>query len=240
MTREEILQTAKPILFDTKMVQKIQDNQKSVTRQLIKSSKVDLSNCVFVKMSVDPSELRIAKDGTEYPHDLKGLYATFESLDDGLYFPLVKAPYQIGDFLYVRETWSPLFESEMSSEIVGYRYKAETLADFNERIPPEFDWVYDSDWHPSVHMPKEAARVFLQITDIRAERLQNITPEQIEREGVWCPCNDDDERKELQRDYYKRLWNSTRKKSDLNKFGWDANNWVWVIEFKRVEATDNG
>ena len=89
-------------------------------------------------------------------------------------------------------------------------------------------------WHPSIHMPKEAARIWLKVTDVRVERLQEITSEQICREGVEVeyPHALNGEEK---RYAFSTLWNSTIKKADLDRYSWDANPWVWVIEFERCE-----
>ena len=100
-------------------------------------------------------------------------------------------------------------------------------------------------------MPKEAARIFLRVTDVRVERLQEITEEQARKEGA-VPLafsadpegTPDIERKwvevgEASNDFIK-AWDSTIQKENLEKFGWDANPWVWVIEFERCEKTEDG
>ncbi len=76
-------------------------------------------------------------------------------------------------------------------------------------------------------MPKEAARIFLCVTDVKAERLQNITDEEAEKEG----CNDATSTAMG----FSYVWDSTIKKSDLNKYGWGASPWVWVISFERCK-----
>lgn len=228
MTRETALKVAKPILFNTDMVRAIQDNRKTVTRRLLKPGNVDLSDCVFVEMSQDPSELRIAKDSTEYPHDLKGLYATFKRLY-GEYFPLVKVPYQVGDILYVRETWS--------EDNHNWLYRA----DFSDADLEKLKNIMR--WAPSIHMPKKAARIFLIVKNVRVERLQDITPEQIEREGIYQDPNfnnwytfGDGTHNSSQEHCFRRLWNGTAKKSDFGNDGWSANPWVAVNEFERLEV----
>lgn len=121
-------------------------------------------------------------------------------------------PFRPGDILYVRETWA-----EMP---YGYVYRAD-----DER--PE-GWDSEDRWRPSIHMPKEAARIFLRVKSVRAERLQNITDEDIEAEGLEIGC------------YFDELWNSTIKTADRETYGWDANPWVWVIEFERCEMPKEG
>lgn len=127
------------------------------------------------------------------------------------------APYKIGDILYVRETWR---YSKFHGDEQGYMYRASC------------DENWDGFWKPSLHMPKEAARIWLKVTNVRVERLQDITPKQAGEEGViWETDNSGIYR----RMRFKKLWDSTIKKQDLDKYGWDANPYVWVIEFERIE-----
>lgn len=101
-------------------------------------------------------------------------------------------------------------------------------------------------WHPSIHMPKEAARLFLRATDVRVERLQDITELQIlEEEGIKVDFPQPKPsyislayvetrlKPEVKKEFSK-MWDSTIKKADLDKYGWAANPWVWVIEFERI------
>lgn len=94
-------------------------------------------------------------------------------------------------------------------------------------------------WHPSIHMPKEAARIFLKVTDVRVERLQMMNGKDVLKEGVDNGSSNPTMGYRfdvMQRMAFKDLWNSTIKTADLDKYGGDANPWVWVIEFERVEV----
>lgn len=126
-------------------------------------------------------------------------------------------PICTGDILYVRETWKEAPK--------GYYYYEDWQKD---------DIADVTKWKPSIHMPKEAARIWLKVTDVRVERLQDITSEQIGREGVEVEyphvLNGEEKRYA-----FSTLWNNTIKKSDIDRYGWDANPWVWVIEFERCE-----
>ena len=125
-----------------------------------------------------------------------------------------------GDILYVRETWKKAPN--------GYYYYEDWQKD---------DIADVTKWKPSIHMPKEAARIWIKVTDVRVERLQDITSEQISREGVEVEyphvLNGEEKRYA-----FSTLWNSTIKKSDIDTYGWDANPWVWVIEFERCEKPE--
>ena len=144
-----------------------------------------------------------------------GVYDMFE----GTVRPVLDyAPYRPGDILYVRETFG------WFSEENKYVYKA---SDF------ECVAIDGFKWSPSLHMPKEAARIFLRVTGVRVERLQDI--ECIATEGIAMVPADD---KRDPRYYFAKLWDSTVKKSDLPLYGWDASPWVWVIEFERISKED--
>lgn len=91
-------------------------------------------------------------------------------------------------------------------------------------------------WHPSLHMPKDAARIFLRVTNVRVERLQDITVEDALAEGMdkYIRLNGELDENSIITSFI-GIWNSTIKKSDLDRYGWNANPWVWVIEFERCE-----
>lgn len=197
----------KPILFNTEMVRAILDGRKSCTRRVVKPQWEECPHCKYVH--------------NEYIYD---------KLAENVYcarcgYPLMperRAPYQPGDILYVRETWSEWTD--------GYLYKA-----WNSPFPQAGE-LPAMKWHPSIHMPKEAARIWLKVTDVRVERLQEITADDIRNEGLSSAavhCGD----MEIALKEWENLWNSTIKKSDLGRYGWNASPWVWVIEFERCEKT---
>ena len=199
----------KPILFNTEMVRAILDGRKSCTRRLVKPEPQG-----YFEVSEEPL----------YIYDTDG--------NQGKITP----PYQPSDILYVRESYSEL--------TFGYVYKAD-----GENIDHLGNVI---KWHPSIHMPKEAARIWLKVTDVRVERLQEITEEQACMEGTdpwdeacyenngWHPTfSDPDSGGDPNMiDGIHKLWNSTIKKSDLDRYGWDANPWVWAIEYERCEKPE--
>ena len=131
---------------------------------------------------------------------------------------LCTAPYEAGDILWVRETWQ-------AKRGGGYLYKADTVKSFDLYITPDGRVVNEIPWCPSIHMPREAARIFLRVTDVRVERLQKITYDEAIREGA-------DRGRALNN--FEWIWNHTIKLADLPTYGWEANPWVWVIMFERV------
>ena len=151
----------------------------------------------------------------------------FKATPDGERVRSTRSPYKEGDILYVRETWTE----------DGARYLY--AADLSEAEAAGIVWK------PSIHMPKEAARIFLRVTDVRQEKLQYISWNDCIAEGI-PPCSNEDVCLEncetclinSPRRRFRILWNSTIKKTDLRRVGWDANPWVWVIEFERVEREE--
>lgn len=221
MARGELLERAKPILFNTEMVKAILEGRKACTRRAIK---LDLGLADTDKN--DSSYLMIPDEYGDY-HDAKDL-----------------CRYQLGDILYVRETFCEVPYEYEHIPIEGGHITVPKIA---YKADAEVD--YTGIWKPSIHMPKELARIFLKVTDVRVERLQDITAEQALKEGIRSYTKDGtvykfapSEEWMSWRDMphsptkaFELLWNSTIKKQDLDQYGWDANPWVWVIEFERVE-----
>lgn len=132
------------------------------------------------------------------------------------YKPADVCKFQVEDILYVRETFCKSDD--------GYHYRA-GFKDTEGLMK-----AYGYKWHPSLHMPKEAARLFLNVTDVRVEKLHRLSCEDALSEGIKCAEHDDSW---LIR--FKNVWDSTVKNGDSNLYGWDSNPYVWVIEFERCE-----
>lgn len=133
--------------------------------------------------------------------------------------------YRPGDILWVRETF-------FKFPAGGYAYKADANSN-SEKLRVELGYK----WCPSIHMPREAARIFLRVTDVRVERLQEMRAEDSLREGVKLHlegCLNG----EAPLKPFADLWDSTIKSADRGRYGWDANPWVWVIEFEKCEKTE--
>lgn len=220
----------KPILFNTEMVRAILDGRKTCTRRLVR----------FL-----PGE---NPQWTGYIRDGLMLY-------NGRNEPcIIKAPYQPGDILYVRETWEHFecwnCEGDERGNCPNEPQKSvldKTCGCYMYRATNEIRG--DARWHPSIHMPKEAARIWLKVTDVRVERLQEITNDGCVAEGIYpsncrecnaafgCDTCIDEGYSEI--DEFTEVWNSTIKKSDLDRYGWDATPYVWVIEFERCEKPED-
>lgn len=99
--------------------------------------------------------------------------------------------------------------------------------------------VIPGHWRPSIHMPREVARIFLRVTDVRVERLQDITDDGVEKEGVPIFGRTEKEVRCLQAFLrYRKVWDSTLKPQDRALCGWQANPWVWVVAFEKISREE--
>ena len=214
----------RPIIFNTDMVRTILDGRKTFTRRLVKPQ---------------PAKDMIYKLGYCVDGDKKdiGKYG-FGSSECGGDIRFVKPPCQSGDILYVRETWN-ICNMDIEDNSMIFIYRADEPAEEKTaRTVIVSDEVYEKyelnmaennpEWRSSIHMPKEAARIWLEVTDVRVERLQDIDADGIVSEGLEIGCD------------FENIWNATVKKPDLPCYGWDANPWVWVIEFEQCEKPGTG
>ena len=212
----------KAILFNTEMVRAILEGRKSCARRIVKPQQL-------IGMLPDK-----CKNGApeKFLKEKKLMFKPYCDMTDiELINTAYKAPYQPGDILYVRETWKKAPN--------GYYY----YEDWQRN-----DIADVTKWKPSIRMPKEAARIWLKVTNVRVEHLQEITDEQAKREGIQydeCPTGFTWKQETDMHNCYttpigamQALWNSTIKKSDLDGYGWDANPWVWTIEFARCEKPE--
>ena len=169
---------------------------------------------------VKPQHLRVLSSPYHRQHP--------EVPDKVLLEKLCEPPYRPGDILYVRETWAKVGDN-------AYGYKADDV------------WIVPR-WRPSIHMPREAARIFLRVTDVRVERLQDITEEQARAEGAQpLMITTDVEKPDCEKMWDEWLpalpsfihhWDSTIKPADRALYGWAANPWVRGIEFERISKEE--
>lgn len=208
--------SVKPILFNTEMVEAILGGRKTCTRRLVK----------FLP-GQNPAWTGYTKDG-------------FMLYNENNEPCIRKAPYKPGDILYVRETWERFecWNCEGDERGLCPKEPQKNVLDkhsygcYMYRATDEISG--DAKWHPSIHMPKEAARIWLKVTDVRVERLQDIDGKGCVKEGIEEePLKDIGD--EFVKGMFHDLWDSIIKKSDLDRYGWDANPWVWVIEFEPCE-----
>lgn len=197
MTRTEILKTAKPIPFNDEMVRAILDGRKAATRRPIKVN-------------------------TAFPKALKPVENPVGLMTVG---GIIRPQYQVGDYLYVRETWATTKSNAcIANELGNCPYKSCDTADgtcFADEYIYKADDLSRTDvkWHPSIHMPKKAARIFLRVINIFPQLVKEITEEQALQEGF-------SSRAEFISEFLKIYPSCTE------------DSWAWAINFEKVEVTE--
>ncbi|KKO55869.1 hypothetical protein LG59_5093 [Serratia ureilytica] len=226
----------RPVIFNSEMVRAILNGRKTQTRRVIKNQR--MGDC----WSVKPAEVPLYE---RHSHDWWLPTGTKP------YSALPVCPFgQVGDQLWVRETFMDLTGTGIEAttgKFEGFAYRADTSAgSYGDEVRKE----YGLNWTPSLHMPRKACRILLEITAVRVERLNDISEEDAKAEGVraiennfgngpaYCDYllpNLDDAAEWYNRasDSFRSLW-----KSIYGAENWSANPWVWVIEFKRAEAQE--
>ncbi len=223
----------KPILFSTPMVQAILDNRKRMTRRVIikKYSNTDIGmwNGMLCEIQNDTPPPQYNPETKITRHTVKACVP-------------IEPKHQVGDILWVRESWrvhenyngiSPrLIPKAMGGDYYG-------CIDYRANARTEDFW---GPWRPSIFMPYQFARIFLRVTKVRAERLQDISGCDAIAEGTpyelcggWHPTFSDPDSGGPEPDFvegFKKLWNGLN--TDRG-YGWDVNPWVWVYEFERVD-----
>lgn len=224
----------RPILFSGPMVCAILDGRKTQTRRVVKwKPRVEGLNLQATSLSVQPYFRPGIESGVVLAsRDGNG------SWNDRTH--PVKCPYgKPGDRLWVREGFidaedypcHPYHDEEDGGP--RYEYRADTSAEQSANIL----------WKPSIHMPRIASRITLKVTGVRVERLQDISEEDIEAEGVlacdewqdylatWESMQSDEIWIETPRQYWEKRWDRINGK----KYPWASNPWVWVVEFPQYE-----
>lgn len=218
MTETKTEVKSRPILFSGPMVRAILEGRKTQTRRTVKLAD---SWDVFPNYAGECWPVR--KRGNELQR--------------------MRCPYgQVGDRLWVRETWMPFDEDHRIGEC-WHAYRADTTEE-GEEIRKEYIRAgYKYQWRPSIHMPRWASRITLKIFDIRVERLQSISNDDCVAEGItangkgvrmsdgsYAQAGRFEAKSSTVRQLYSELWET------INGPGsWSANPWVWVVSFRRVE-----
>jgi len=205
-----------PNLFNTEMVRAILERRKGATRRSVKGYIPD--DAVWGYTAFTP----------------KGYISCRGTFADGYGEKFFKLPCEPGDILYVRETWEHFECCCCEGDEHGNCYREPQQSALNKScgcyMYRATDEIYgDARWHPNIHMPKEAARIWLKGTNVRVERLQEITIDGIRNEGISSMAVHAGDM-EIALKEWKNLWNSTIKKTDLDSYGWEAEPFVFVVE----------
>lgn len=220
--------TERGMIFNGEMVRALLSGRKTQTRRIVKGTDGAVKFCK--EWDINGEEIFVVlgeKDHTGMNPVLGAISCPFGA---------------VGDRIWVRETWAR-YNIDQNSHDIAYR-----------ATTPE-DWPEEGRWRPSIHMPRWASRILLEITNVRVERLNAISEEDAQREGVHTEVWDQTvvarnyaardeffqfwsedmphyvEMNQLYRSSFRSLWESI-----YGAENWLANPWVWVIEFKRVEG----
>lgn len=232
----------RPIIFNGPMVQAILAGRKTQTRRVVKTQPSRRANLV----SMEDGEARFCEG--EHPK-----HHHCEEYDEPAFCPYGKP----GDRLWVREKFKPVASGQVrdgygevrygwayeSDGVVAWDLGTTKIYDLTNQPPTGHMQFRTTPWKPSIHMPRRASRITLEITAVRVERLQDITEEDAKAQGLMfhestggCPnwaAPDAGEWQTNPRQAFRELWESIRRPGSWD--GWDANPWVWAVEFKRVD-----
>jgi len=209
----------RPILFSPEMVQAIFDGRKRQTRRIVKFSKVEGFDNHDIWKSVQQ-----ALDGSWIFWSTSKV-PDLQPYERGGY----KCPYgRSGDILWVREKWNAQNMNDQWWHEVPREDRPLWNWAWTNPVRPAYD-ALPPRWLPSIHMPKDACRLVLEIVGVRVERVQEITPEDAQAEGCFS-----DKTIEIAGQWsivtmFKNLWNSINSTKGKR---WEDTPWVWVIEFK--------
>ena len=216
----------KPILFSGEMIRAILDGRKTQTRRVIKDKTFYFGDFAVQLQRMSKNDMSLVT-GNDF----------------------IKCPYgQVGDFLWVRETWACIGAEHVKPSKIAPGYSVNYKADND----PE-NWRVEK-WRPSIFMPRWASRITLKITNVRVERVQDISQDDAKAEGIarnWlgadCPPEYENEWMNYTpndeegfpcyspTESFQTLWDSINEKRG---FGWDVNPWVWVVEFEKTEVSE--
>lgn len=228
--------TERGMIFNAEMVRAILDGRKTQTRRIMK-----------VQPESNQLGLLLITDSTKHSDIGKYHWAESNATGNHVRSKLFSCPFgAVGDRIWVRETWSSDFANYYPNDRVWYaadnnrQLDIEVVDGVRGIYSPESDVHVPFRWQPSIHMPHWASRILLEITDVRVERLNAISEEDARAEGIidgGClncgepePCGCTNPEPDAT-DAFAYLWQSI-----YGQESWNANPWVWVIEFERVEG----
>jgi len=210
--------TERGMIFNAEMVRAVLDGRKTQTRRI---------------MTVQPTPSKTREGDFRFPcNKLKSMIHVSQFIPgnspvtDAHEFFSICCPFgAVGDRLWVRETWAEAGGSAPELQLYRANYPAHVPSKY-ENVPP----AESIRWRPSIHMPRRASRITLEITGVRVERLNDISEDDAKAEGAPTECCVIGDKHFLG---FRSLWRSI-----YGADSWQANPWVWVIDFKRVEGSD--
>ena len=211
----------RPILFSGPMVRAILEGRKTQTRRVIKLPPAPNHLGTWEGTTVGGEGSYLDKAHTQPAPELSAIWHTRTG-------HCIASPCQVGNRLWVRETFGVFDDSTLTNR---------DLSDIYYRADDETKYESDGIWRPSIFMPRWASRITLEITNVRVERLQEITEKDAKAEGATPANAGQDEHGPIKtyRTGFVYGWNSINGKR--KGCAWSDNPWVWVITFKPLEAS---
>lgn len=204
----------RPILFSTDMVTAILDGRKTQTRRVIKNT----------------DGTPVENDDMSYDYEGENVETVMDFSKTYPYWKENKCPYgNPEDLLYVRETFSVVPKTAYRNSDV---FQIESVENDHDAFIYKASFDLSTGgirWKPSIHMPKIASRIWLKVTGVRVERVQDISGKDAVMEGVKTTS-------EYARDYFANLWDSINAKRDGGIYAWEKNPWVWVVDFEVIST----
>ncbi len=229
----------RPILFSGPMVRAILERRKTMTRRVMDIDHKHFVECQGFRI-VEENIFQTAGNLRNHGVMASGLYA--EMLGDAYYdlkVELIRCPFgQPGDRLWVRETWGDITADHPLCKD-GRKPTSGDRIVYRANPADDYQWGIDKSgqgdfcWRPSIHMPRWASRILLEITAVRVERVQDISSRDAWNEGAICSCTSPVPWCAGNIETFHAFWDSINAKRG---YGWDANPWVWVIEFKHLKG----
>jgi hypothetical protein len=232
----------KGMIFSTESVRAILDGRKTMTRRVVKPQPPEKGtevNRVVVGETTQVKVFEINKGGKKQVYDPEKYKATWLHYLEEMEIcdrctGLAKSPLNVGDIAYVKETWARVsIPDGTTARKLIYIYRADK---------PQHPYLVK--WRSPLFMPKEAARIWLKVVSVRAERLQAISNQDLLAEGVrsgvfaTCIVSLEKNAGDMLREYID-TWQKLNAKKDGGIYAWERNPYVWVYEFERVEKPEN-
>lgn len=223
----------RPIIFNSDMARAILEGRITQTRRVIKNwpPKINVLKTIRGISVIKGGKGLVGKPGIH--KSISNKHGALSININGQWLGVKPAEFEWvcpfgvpGDRLWVRETFTEVLTRPFDNDSGKVVYRADGW----EGSDPD----YPVKWKPSIHMPRKFSRITLEITDLRVERVQNISPEDILAEGVITRVPISQELSlqkivEYSQEYFAELWDSINAKRG---YSWESNPWVWVVEFE--------
>lgn len=222
------------LLFTPENYTKSENGSKTQTRRIVEGKALDIINDLAGSPDPSPLAFQYVKDCERYddngdlPYLYTGLLVSLEEYPEEGFIELPCRFGTVGDRLYVKEGL------ERHSNLIGVRYRRDKAHLASMPHGGYYRWEWKKDYLSPLHMPKWAARLWLELVEVRVERVQDISREDAKAEGLWPGANGLEQAAGRSHGNaqlaFQALWESIH-----GKGSWDLNPWVWVLSYRKVQ-----